>query len=168
MTFFQSSGVAGGDEPLVSTITADGMTLKVCNFEALEPLLSDSGDTIFVVNFWATWCAPCVKELPHFERLGRAYERARVKVLLVNLDFRKHIKTKLIPFLREHEIRSEVVVLDDPDANSWIDRVSTSWSGAIPATLIYRGRERSFYEHSFTYEQLETALTTMIKGNSHD
>ena len=159
-----SAALAGGDEARVATVSASGLTLKVYNFNALESQLHRDGDTTFVVNFWATWCAPCVKELPHFERLGSEFQKDNVKVLLVSLDFRKHIKSKLIPFILDRKLESEVVVLDDPDANEWIDRVSTSWSGAIPATLIYRGNRRSFFEQSFTYEELETAVTTMTNG----
>jgi hypothetical protein len=82
-----------------------------------------------------------VEELPAFERVGDEYSDKKVKVLLVSLDFPGQIESRLLPFLDKHKIRSEVLVLNDPDANQWINRVDPSWSGAIPATLIYQGNE---------------------------
>ena len=154
----------GGDEPVRSTVKAEGLSLEVYNFAALQPLLEKDNDTTYVVNFWATWCAPCVKELPHFDRLQAHFADGKLQVILVSLDFRKHIATGLIPFILKNKVRSRVVVLDDPDANAWIDRVSPEWGGAIPATLIYRGSKREFYDKSFTYEELESAATHLLEG----
>lgn len=132
--------------------------IPVVDFEAFEPYLHRNSDTTYVVNFWATWCKPCVKELPAFEKLNETYANDKVKVLLVSLDFIKHFETKLIPFIKQHELQSSVILLNDPRSNRWIDKVSEAWSGAIPATVIYRGNKRTFYERSFTYEELETEM----------
>jgi hypothetical protein len=96
-----------------------------------------------------------VDELPALERIRKEYARDNVKVLLVSLDFPGQVDSRLIPFLEKHGIRSEVLVLDDPDANKWINKVHPEWSGAIPATLIYNSNNRDFHEGSFTYEELK-------------
>ena len=101
-------------------------------------------------------------ELPAFEKLNKAYADEKVKVLLVSLDFIKHFDTKLIPFINERNIKSPVILLNDPRSNKWIDKVSDEWSGAIPATVIYRGKEREFYERSFTYEELESEMLKFL------
>jgi thiol-disulfide isomerase/thioredoxin len=137
--------------------------VPVMDFDGLEPYLHKENDTTYIINFWATWCAPCVKELPAFEELNEKYRNEKVKVLLVSLDFIKHYDTKLIPFIQERNIKSEVILLNDPRSYLWIDKVSPDWSGAIPATLIYRGNKRKFYEQSFTYESLEMELLKLIK-----
>jgi len=128
--------------------------IPVYDFAGIEPILSSSSDTTFVINFWATWCAPCVEELPYFEELTRSSLGTPVKVILVSLDFRKQLVKRLLPFLDEHDIRSTVCVLDDPHANDWINKVDSGWSGAIPATLVFRGQRREFREQSFTREEL--------------
>jgi thiol-disulfide isomerase/thioredoxin len=118
-------------------------------FEELEPTLQMVNDTTYVINFWATWCGPCVKELPYFEALTEKYEGKPVKVILVSLDFEKMIDKKVIPFLNKKQIKSEVIVLLDGKANRWIDRVDPSWSGAIPITYVRKGAETRFYEQEF-------------------
>jgi thiol-disulfide isomerase/thioredoxin len=139
--------------------TADGMSVKAYNYEGLKHFLNQKNDTTYVVNFWATWCVPCVAELPHFEALNEKYKDNKVKVLLVSLDMDKKIESQLIPFIKKRQLKSEVVILRDPDADSWISQVDSSWTGAIPATLIYNKDQRKFYEKSFTYDGLEKEVS---------
>jgi len=128
------------------------------DFDGLESYLKKNNDTTYVVNFWATWCAPCVKELPYFEELSTTTTDAPLKVILVSLDFPEQFDTKLIPFLGARKLSATVLFLDDGKANKWIPRVHPDWSGAIPATLIYKGDKRMFFEKSFTKEELFLAL----------
>jgi len=132
--------------------------IKIVDFKGLEPYLNKQNDTTYIVNFWATWCGPCVKELPYFEKITEKYKNKKVKVILVSLDFPKSYKKSLLPFLVRKGIKSEVILLNDPDSNTWINKVNKDWSGAIPATIIYNKNSKSFYEKSFTYEELEEAL----------
>lgn len=132
------------------------------NYEGLEAFLKKKNDTIYVINFWATWCAPCIKELPHFENIGKKYANNKVKVILVSLDFPKKVESNLIPYIKRKQLQSEVIHLDDPDANSWIEKVNEKWSGAIPATIIYKNDSYSFYEQSFTFEELEKEVLIKI------
>lgn len=126
-------------------------TVPSLNYNELKPLLNQEGDKIYVVNFWATWCAPCIKELPYFEVLN---QREDVEVLLVSLDFPKHKESRLLPFIKKNKLQSKVVLLDDADENYWINDIHPSWSGAIPATIIYNNDKRDFYEQSFTQNEL--------------
>lgn len=123
-------------------------------FSELESLLNKDNDSVYVINFWATWCKPCIEELPEFEKLSREYRNRKVKVVLVSLDFPSRYEEQLLPFIKENNIQSKVLHLTDVNANSWIDRIDPSWSGAIPATLIYRGSDRAFFERKLTYSEL--------------
>lgn len=119
------------------------------SFEAFAPVLRPANDTLYVINFWATWCAPCVEEMPYFEKLHDETQGQKVKVLLVSLDFKKDLETKLIPFLKERKLQPQVIQLADGRYNDWIDRVSPEWSGAIPATILIKRDKRVFYGEQF-------------------
>ncbi|MEZ5031572.1 MAG: TlpA disulfide reductase family protein [Saprospiraceae bacterium] len=119
------------------------------SFDALQLVFSSGADTTYVINFWATWCKPCVKELPYFEEAYESYQGQPVRIILVSLDFPNQIESRLLPFIREKGLRSDVVVLTDPDANAWIPRIAEEWSGAIPATLVVNGTNRVFREGDF-------------------
>ncbi|NND64244.1 MAG: TlpA family protein disulfide reductase [Flavobacteriaceae bacterium] len=145
------------------TGTESDPAIPTYDYAALEKeFFAEKGNPIYVVNFWATWCKPCVKELPAFEKLQAKYRNENVEVVLVSLDFPDHIETRVVPFIAEHGLKSRVVLLDDPDANSWIPAVDKEWSGAIPATVILKNGERKFYERSFTYEELENELKSIL------
>ncbi len=124
-----------------------------------------AGDTVYVLNFWATWCAPCVAELPEFERLHREYTGRPVKVILVSTDFRRDVEKKVKPFVKRKKLQSPVVFMDETTPNNWIDLVSPDWTGAIPATLVvnkHRGVEQ-FFEKQLGYEELEKAVRDALK-----
>ena len=136
--------------------------LEVYDYDALKPLINKTDDKVHIVNFWATWCAPCIKELPYFEKIKAEYEGKGVEVLLVSLDFPRQYETKLKPFIKEKKLQSEVVCFDDVDQNRWIPAIDSTWSGALPATIIYKNDKRQFYERSFNYEELEKEVQQFL------
>ena len=137
------------------------------DYKGLKPLINQKDDgKVYIVNFWATWCAPCVKELPYFEKINQQYKDKNVEVLLVSLDFPKKKKTKLLPFIKDNNIQSEVVHLDDMDEQFWISDIDDSWSGALPATIIYTKNKRKFYEKSFTEQELINELKQFLNKRS--
>lgn len=141
----------------------NGIEVNSYDFKTFEGFLNKKDATTYVINFWATWCLPCVKELPYFETLHQQYKDKGVKVILVSLDMPKKIESNLIPFMIKKKLQSQVIHLDDPDANAWIEKVAANWSGSIPATIMYNATTRKFYERSFTYEPLENELKTILK-----
>jgi thiol-disulfide isomerase/thioredoxin len=145
-----------------NAITQTEISLEVYDFKGLEKFLSTTDDKTYVVNFWATWCAPCIKELPHFEQLIKVYAD-EVEVILVSLDFPNKYESKLKPYIQNKNLQSKVVALNDVDSNSWIPKVDESWTGAIPATIIFNKNERKFYEKSFNYDELETEVKQFLK-----
>lgn len=137
--------------------------IKVYNFEEFQPLTQQQNDTTYVINFWATWCIPCVKELPAFDQLNREYQGKKFKMILVSMDFGKDVVKRVDAYRKKKNLSPEVVILDDPDSNSWIPKIDKDWSGAIPATIIYRGNKWAFYDHDFTYDELLTEVKKFIQ-----
>lgn len=137
-------------------------TIIVHDFNSLEPLLYSNSEKIYIVNFWAMWCAPCVKELPIFQEYQK--QNPDIELLFISLDFPKDIETKLKPFLKEKGIISKVVILDDAASNIWIDKIDPNWSGALPFTIIFNNNSRSFHEREFeNYKDLDNEVRKTFK-----
>lgn len=136
-----------------------GKSLPLYHFEGFEKdiLSLKDGEELYVVNFWATWCGPCVKELPYFNALEEELA-GKVKFLYVSLDFTKSLEKKLLPFIDKEEI-GQVVFLDQKKVNEWLPKIDKDWSGAIPATLILGKGQHQFYRQSFhSSEELKAIL----------
>lgn len=123
------------------------------SFDEVASIFQQKTDTTYVINFWATWCKPCVKELPYFEALHENFKGEKIKVILVSLDFKKDVEPKLIPFVKEHKLKSDVVALTDHKYNEWIDKVDPKWGGAIPVTVVYNQQQREFIGESFANQE---------------
>jgi thiol-disulfide isomerase/thioredoxin len=142
-------------------------TLQTVTFEQVERLFVPNADTVKIINFWATTCAPCVKELPAFDKVQREQGKASanlrpVKVYLVSLDFKRDVQLKVIPFLKRRAMLATPLFLGPPTSPQ-IDRVDSSWSGAMPATLMVGSGKHLFFEKSFTYNELITTLQPLRK-----
>ena len=136
--------------------------IEVVNFDEFYGKIDLSSDDTYVINFWATWCSPCVKELPFFESVNKEYSDKNVKVILVSLDFPSQIETKLKPYIKKNKIKSNVILLDDSKMNRWVPRVSEKWNGGIPATLIVNSSNYNFYPNPFEKEELVNEIHKAI------
>ena len=135
--------------------------VKLLTLDDLDKRIALGKDTTYVINFWATWCSPCVAELPNFEKLRLANLKKPVKVLLVSLDFKSKLQKSVIPFVKTNNIKAEVFLLNEPDQQKYIERIDKNWSGAIPATLFVKKKVRRFYEKEFTEQELKKTLLSL-------
>jgi thiol-disulfide isomerase/thioredoxin len=140
--------------------TSFSQNVPILKIADLKKRIENNTDTTYIVNFWATWCSPCVKELPDFDSISKIYKDEKVKVLLVTMDFKEEVKSKVIPFILAKKIYSEVLLLDEVNGNYFIPKISEEWSGAIPATLIVNKAYHfsHFFEKKLTYELLKTEI----------
>ncbi|GAA3783673.1 TlpA family protein disulfide reductase [Flavobacterium ginsengiterrae] len=138
------------------SVSTYSQNVKLLKIDQLNERIKNGKDSTYVVNFWATWCAPCIKELPHFEKLGAEHKSEKLAVLLVSLDFKSKLASNVVPFVKRKNLKNEVFLLNESSPQEFIDRIDPSWSGSIPATLFIKGSNRKFIESEFTYEQLLT------------
>lgn len=141
---------------LLSSLSGFSQNVKLLNINQLQERIKNGKDSTYVVNFWATWCAPCIKELPHFEKLATEHKSEKLAVLLISLDFKSKLESNVIPFVERKNLKNEVFLLNESNPQEFIDRIDPNWSGSIPATLFIKNEKRKFVETEFTYEQLLT------------
>jgi thiol-disulfide isomerase/thioredoxin len=150
-----------------SPAAAAAQSAEAVKFDYVESLLQAGDDTTYVINFWATWCKPCIQEMPELLRFEQETAQQKVKLVLVSLDFADRIESQVNPFLRARAIASRTVVLDDLDYNAWIDRVHPGWNGGIPATLVVNRKRglRAFHEGMLDAAQLRRMAFARAEGN---
>ena len=145
------------------TFTIQAQNFKKIKLTDLEKLVSPKNDgTIYVVNFWATWCRPCIKELPYFERLQKKYADKKVKVILVAVE---DAEKKVTIYIKKKKIKTQVYLLTDAKVDDWVPKVNKDWDGAIPVTLFLNGatQKRDFHMGALTEAELNKKVESILK-----
>ena len=133
------------------------------SFEQLESFCRKNNDTLYVVNYWATWCKPCVSGMPYFFAAAKKLKTQKVKVVFVSLNSLKEIN-KVQKFVADKKIEQDVFLLNAGNPNVWIDKVDPSWSGSIPATVMYKQKQKLFFkEGEFTQSELHSTINLKLK-----
>ena len=72
--------------------------IEILNFNQFEPLLHKANDTLYLVNFWASWCGPCREEFSAFQQAAKKYSGQKFRLIMVSLDIPSQLESKLKPF----------------------------------------------------------------------
>jgi len=131
--------------PATATADPNVVLLKPAAF---PDLVKQSAGKVLIVNFWATWCGPCVAEFPEFVKLNQTYRDKGVRFVHISADDSTDLKSKVIPFLKEQKAQSDQFLQDTEDPQEMIDVVFKEWSGALPATFVY-DRQGKMVHHQF-------------------
>jgi thiol-disulfide isomerase/thioredoxin len=131
----------------------------------LEKTIRES-KTPMIISFWATFCVPCVKEIPYFQKLVKKYAKDSVKLLLVSLDLQEDYP-KIKPFAAKRNFTATINWLNETDADYFCPRIDSSWSGSIPATLFVNNKRgyRKFYEEQLPEEKFEKEIMAILGKN---
>ena len=144
---------------LAGTHFVQAQKAEIIKLPALQEIITRDEEGIKVINFWATWCAPCIKELPLFQKLHES--RSDVKVTLVSMDLDLDPNPeKVYKFIERKNITANVVILDEQNPNAWIDKIEKEWSGALPATIIINTKtgKKKFVERELHEGELEKLI----------
>ena len=138
----------------VSSILAAQSYVKASAAQ-LQELLKQKNDTTYVINFFASWCAPCTQELPELQAFAQEHAQEQVQLIFVSLDFEEDAENALLPLLRKFEITQPVWLLVET-GNRWITRIDRQWNGSIPATLVFNNtkKKRTFITQRVTRTML--------------
>ena len=143
----------------LNSSTLPQISFQIISFQDFEEMTQKTSDQIRIYNFWATWCAPCIKEMPYFEKVSS--ENDQLDLIFISLDDASK-SDRVVNFIENRNIQAPVYLLDDVDYNKWIDKVSTEWSGAIPATLFVQPNgTRTFHEGELEEEELKKLIANL-------
>ncbi len=136
---------------LMTAVSSRAQDINLVSLESLNQLIEKPDNKLKVINFWASWCRPCIMEMPHFE----AIDKTKATVYFVTLDHPQDI-AKAQRMVEKNGIKSKVLLLNEKDADKYISAINEDWSGAIPATLFVDARGRKyFHEKAFDKPELE-------------
>ena len=107
---------------------ANAQNFTPISVDKLEQFTEARNDTIYVFNFWATWCKPCIEEMPYFEQLQEKYADQPLRVIFVSVDINEHVDSRLKPFLKKKKLKCSVFQINEGKPNNWIDRIDPSLS----------------------------------------
>ena len=144
------------------SLLATAQDIPKWKIDQLEEYIRKS-DRPVIVNFWATFCKPCIVEVPYFQKLVKKYEQEGVELLLVSLDLEQSYK-KIKPFAQKHHFTAPIVFLDETNADEFCPRIDERWSGAIPASLFINNKTgyRKFHEEQIPEKKLEGEIKLLI------
>jgi len=141
---------------------ARSQEIPVWKLKDLKTAMQSDKPTI--LNFWATFCKPCIEEMPHFQEMAKKYKDRGVELIFVSLDMKEMYPKKIQAFLTKRKVADKVVFLDETDADLFCPAVSEKWSGAIPATIFINNKKgySKFFEEQLTKEQLEREIKSLL------
>ncbi|BFG69686.1 hypothetical protein KACHI17_05670 [Sediminibacterium sp. KACHI17] len=148
---------------IVLGTTVHAQEIKKVKINDLVKMI-DTSSVPLVVNFWASWCAPCIKEIPWFEKSVAAFKDQKVQLLLVSLDFAEDYPKGIAAFAKKNNYQSKIVWLDETNADEFCPKIDEKWDGAIPVTLMVNNKRqyRQFFAQQLPEQRLVQELQKLI------
>lgn len=148
---------------LLLSLFAQAQEVKKIKISGLEKIMKKE-DAVYVINFWATWCRPCIEEIPYLEKIAQQYQDQNVQLILVSLDFPNAYPKRINAFARKNNLHAQLFWLDESNANYFAPKIDPNWSGIIPCTLFINNKKhyRRFVEQQMTAAQFEALLQTAL------
>lgn len=141
-----------------------GQEIKSVKITELEKIIAES-KTPLIINFWASWCKPCIEEIPYFQEEVKKHSKDSLDLLLVSLDFAEAYPGDILSVAKKRKFIVPIVWLDETNADYFCPKIDAKWSGAIPATFFINNKTgyRKFIEEQLPEEKLKKEIMAMLE-----
>jgi thiol-disulfide isomerase/thioredoxin len=149
---------------LFFSVVSHAQDVKAVKVTELSKTIKES-TTPLIVNFWATFCVPCIQEMPYFQEMARQYKSQNVSLLFVSLDLKEAYPTKVNAMAKKLQLTFPVVWLNETNADYFCPKIDTTWSGGMPSSLFVNNSTgyHKFFEDQLSKEKLDGVIKEMIK-----
>jgi thiol-disulfide isomerase/thioredoxin len=144
--------------------TVHGQAVKRVKITDLEKMITESR-TPLIINFWASWCKPCLEEIPYFMEEAKKHGKDSLQLLLVSLDMKDAFPGQIMRTITKRKITVPVQWLDETNADYFCPKIDPKWSGAIPASLFINNKTgyRKFFEEQLSHEKLKKEIMAILE-----
>ncbi|MEO8406144.1 MAG: TlpA disulfide reductase family protein [Chitinophagaceae bacterium] len=148
----------------LAAVNGFSQEIKSVKITDLEKTIRES-KTALIISFWATFCKPCIAEIPYFQQEVKKHQSDSVQLILVSLDLKDYFPAKIKSFATKMKVNAPIVWLDETNADYFCPKIDASWSGAIPSSLFINNKTgyRKFYEEQLSEEKLQSEIVSMLK-----
>ncbi len=145
-------------------------TVEAISTDDLRQLLThhlnngDKSGNLILVNFWATWCAPCVKEIPEIVKLQEKYKERGLRVIAVSMDEPEELETGVRPFVRKRFPNFVSYLCKESDHDKFASVIDTAWNEIMPTNFLIdrNGKLRATLTGGKSYEEFEAVITPLL------
>jgi len=136
-------------------------SVKIIVYKELDQRISKASDSIRVYNIWASWCRPCIMELPHFKEAQKQLQDQPVKFYFITMDVPDKIE-KAKDILKQKGFEGSHFLLNE-STNYWIEQMDPNWAGDIPYTVLVK-RDGKKVPASYVFSSTKQ-LVEFVKAN---
>ncbi|MBC7828481.1 MAG: redoxin domain-containing protein [Chitinophagaceae bacterium] len=138
--------------------------VKKVQIAEIEDIIQKTDHPV-IISFWATWCIPCLHEIPYFQETVKKYADQKVELVLVSLDFKESYPAALETFVKRRNFKASLYWLNETNADLFCAKIDSKWNGSIPATLFINNKTnyRKFFDRQLTPLQVEAEVKAQVK-----
>lgn len=142
---------------------AEPVTLESIDDEAVAKLVKNEGKSLLMVNLWATWCGPCVQELPELVTINRMYRKRNFRLVTISLD-EPEKKDEALETLQKNHVAMTNYLIQTKDRDHFAEALDKDWPGPIPYTLLIEPGGKVLYRKVGAIDPLEVrrAIVTYL------
>jgi peroxiredoxin len=147
------AGKADSVQAYMNKLAAEPVTVSPADADTLKALRKNDSGKFRLVNFWATWCAPCMVEFHEFVTMNRMYRHRDFELVMVSMNRPDEEKT-VLEFLKSKQGSNRNLIFASPDREKLINAFDADWSGAVPYTVLINPEGKIIYRETGSIDAL--------------